>query len=370
MARAGSRYLPDSPPAPMIELCQRMPGESTSPRSRSVRTTLTSARHRLARVRAARMLAAAAMDRRRRPLFIGWSLTDHCNRSCSYCGRPERALVSLGAERALTLADEMAEAGVLRVSLTGGEPLLHPACLPVAERLAGHGISVSLNTNGSLVPEQLPRLRAVLSSMVVSLDGDRETHDLQRGAGSWNEALEGVRAAREAGIDVALHMVLTARNLDQVAVVLELAGGFGCKVGFSPLEEVPAMGRRELDDLWPGAAQWQARVDGLLRRKRRGDRRIQNSQAGLRYLRNWPRHAPIRCSAGQVYARIEPDGSLYGCGNLVRRGGAPTLANRPFASAFAALPDMDCRACWCDTRVEMNLILAGSPSAIWSAWSR
>ena len=270
----------------------------------------------------------------------------------------------------MALVDEMRHAGVVRVSLTGGEPLLHESCLELVEALSRAGIAVSLNSNGELVPRHAARLAGGLSGLVVSIDGGEAAHDEVRGRGSWGRAVAGARAARRAGIPVALHTVVTAANLDQTGAVLALADELDGRAGFTPIEDVPAMERRELEALRPDPDGWRALVDDLLARRRAGDRRIQNSPAGLRYLRNWPVHAPIRCSAGRIYARIEPDGTMFGCGNLVLEAGPPSVADTSFADAFAALPSRDCRACWCDTRVEMNLILAGSPSAIRAARAR
>ncbi len=315
-------------------------------------------------------VALAALMGRRRPLFVGWSLTDDCDGECRYCGRPARGLAGLGAERALAVADEMIAAGVVRVSLTGGEPLLHPAALDVAGRLTAGGAAVALNTRGARLPGLVDSLRGVVASVTVSVDGGPAEHDRLRGSGSWQAAVDGARAARDVGLPVQLHTVITARNTGAVGEVLELAGALGGKVGFSVLEQVPALENRDLSSLMPTRDQWRAVVDELLERKRAGDRRIQNSAVGLRYLRHWPRYRPIRCSAGLVYARLEPDGRLYGCGNLIADGDGRDLTSMTFSEAFEALPLRACRACWCDTRVEMNLVVAGSPSALAAAWSR
>lgn len=315
------------------------------------------------------VLAAVLADRRR-PLFVGWSLTDACNADCGYCGRPTRGLDGFDRARALALAEEMVDAGVHQVSLTGGEPLVHPDLAALADRLAGGDVRVNLNTNGALLPDHVGRLRDSLSSVTVSLDGGRSEHDALRGAGSWQRAVHGARAARTVGLPVDLHAVITAHNAGAVGELLDLAGTLDGKVGFSVLERVPAMGHKDLVDLIPSPSQWRRVVDELLQRKRSGDRRILNSSAGLRYLRHWPDHAPIRCSAGKVYARIEPDGRMYGCGNLVSAGEGVDLTRRSFADAFAALPRRACEACWCDTRVEMNLVLAWRPSALRAAWGR
>ena len=315
-------------------------------------------------------LALAAVSGRRTPLFVGWALTDTRNLSCSYCGRWDRGSPELPGDRMLALCDEMATAQVARVSLTGGEPLVHPQCLDIAERLAGHGIAVSLNSNGLLVPRHLDRLAPVLTAATVSVDGGRDAHDAQRGEGSWDKAIEGARALLGAGVDVALHAVVTGRSADDGPELLDVARRLGIKVGFSVVEPVPAMGRRDLDPWTPSPERWRAFVDDLIARREAGEDTIQNSTAGLRYLRNWPEYAPIKCSAGVVYARIEPDGRMYGCGNLVREGASEDLAALPFGKAFDRLVAGTCEACWCDTRVEMNLLLAGNPSALAAGWAR
>ena len=164
--------------------------------------------------------------------------------------------------------------------------------------------------------------------------------------------------------------MVSVPTLGEVGAMLALAERLNCKAGFTVVEDVPAMGRRDLKPLTPTPAQWRAVVDELLARKAAGERRIQNSVAGLKYLRRWPEYAPIGCSAGLVYARIEPDGRLFGCGNLVSSTPGEDLGERSFGDAWEDLTRDRCEACWCDTRVEMNLILAGVPSALRAAWTR
>lgn len=315
-------------------------------------------------------LLGAAAAGRRTPLFVGWCLTDACNMACSYCGRRDRGTPELPVERTIAVATELVDAGVYRVALTGGEPLQHQACLPLMETLVAGGVQVSLNSNGVLLPRYARRLRGLVSGICVSLDGGREAHDRLRGEGSWDRVMAGARAAREAGIPLSFHCVLSASNVDQVVPTLRLAGAFGARVGFAPLERVPGQGRGQLGEMFPTRRQWAGTVRQLLRYKRNGDRRIQNSVAGLTYLERWPDWKPIRCSAGLIYARLEPDGALHGCGNLVLEPGAPSLAQMSFSEAFASLASRTCRACWCDTRVEMNLVLSGVPSAIIAAMVR
>lgn len=328
----------------------------------------------LAKARMGVEVARAATLGRRTPVFVGWQLTDRCNLSCDYCGRWDLYRDELSDQRMLELVDELAEAGVRRVAFTGGEPLSHRLCLALGRKCRRRGMQVSLNTNGVLVPRYLDQLTQAVDTLTISIDGDREQHEASRGQGSYDGAIAGAEAAVAAGLPVNLHCVVTRHNhagQDAAAVdhVLDLAARLGGAAGFAPVQEVPGMRRRDTASLAPGVEQWRATVDHLLARKAAGETRVQNSVAGLRYLRHWPVYAPIRCSAGLIYARIEPDGQVYGCGNLVL-GTGPSVVDLPFGQAFAQLPQQDCRDCWCDTRVEMNLVLSGDLSALFSAFYR
>ena len=78
-----------------------------------------------------------------------WELTSACNLKCDFClveikGR------HVATEAALSIADELVAAGVDKVLLSGGEPLLHPGAEAVIRRLVGSDVLVKLLTNGTV----------------------------------------------------------------------------------------------------------------------------------------------------------------------------------------------------------------------------
>lgn len=109
--------------------------------------------------------------RRVRKLRI--SVTDHCNFRCIYCMDEQvqflptaEFLTFMEIERVVRIVAAM---GVVKVRLTGGEPLLRPGLPRLVERLrAVPGIrSVSLTTNGFSWPDMhvtLKRLASVVST--------------------------------------------------------------------------------------------------------------------------------------------------------------------------------------------------------------
>ena len=104
-------------------------------------------------------------------------LTERCNLRCVYCMPAEG--IPLTPTRAMLTTDEIERlarvlvgTGVDKVRLTGGEPLVRKDAVEVTERLGRLGLrSLALTTNGLLLEDRLPALRAAgLTDLTVSLD--------------------------------------------------------------------------------------------------------------------------------------------------------------------------------------------------------
>jgi GTP 3',8-cyclase len=152
----------------------------------------------------------ALTDRFGRPItYLRISVTDRCNLRCVYC-LPEAGVQwqprenQLSAEEIARIAETAAQAGVKRVRLTGGEPLVRADILEIVARLASiPGIEeVSLTTNAMLL-ERLarPLAKAGLKRVNVSLDtlNADKFKRITRG-GSIDRLWRGIAAAEDAGL--------------------------------------------------------------------------------------------------------------------------------------------------------------------------
>lgn len=87
-----------------------------------------------------------------------WSLTGRCNYRCRHCymSAPHAMLPQPTTEECLRIADQMSEAGVLVVKLTGGECLVRSDFLQIVDRLLAGGVQIeTILTNGAPVTEEL-----------------------------------------------------------------------------------------------------------------------------------------------------------------------------------------------------------------------
>jgi GTP 3',8-cyclase len=141
--------------------------------------------------------------------YLRVSVTDRCNLRCEYCMSPEG--VSLLPHTAILSYEEIAEVvreaaalGILKVRLTGGEPLVRrnlDRLVAMIDTIPGIE-DLTLTTNGILLAPQAQRLAtAGLRRVNISLDTlDPERYKKVTRGGDVRKVLAGIEAARKAGL--------------------------------------------------------------------------------------------------------------------------------------------------------------------------
>ncbi|MDQ2969676.1 MAG: GTP 3',8-cyclase MoaA [Acidobacteriota bacterium] len=209
--------------------------------------------------------ALPVLDRLGRPLRnLRISVTDRCNLRCQYC-MPERDYVWLPREDVLhfeeigRLVDVFAAAGVDRVRLTGGEPLVRRDLPRLVRLLAGKaGIrDLAMTTNGVLLEEAAPELRAAgLHRVTVSLDtlNPARFEALTR-SDSHARVLAGIAAATRAGFEVVKidSVVMRGVNDDELVPLLEYGRDVGAEVRFIEYMDVGGATRWSPEKVFPRA---------------------------------------------------------------------------------------------------------------------
>jgi cyclic pyranopterin phosphate synthase len=145
----------------------------------------------------------------RRIDYLRISITDHCNLKCLYCtpfgGRDRLAhseILSYEEIARLTLA--AVQAGISKVRVTGGEPLMRKGIVELCRMLSGiEGLeSLTLTTNGIRLQELAPQLHdAGVQRVNVSLDTLRpERFKEITGRNFLSKVLSGIKRAEEMGL--------------------------------------------------------------------------------------------------------------------------------------------------------------------------
>ncbi len=161
--------------------------------------------------------------------YLRISVTDRCNFRCQYCMSenmtfmPKSELLTL--EEITLIAERFIGHGVKKIRLTGGEPLVRRDMSDVIQRLgrkvkSGDLEELTLTTNGSLLSEYADHLAANhVRRINVSMDtlDPAKFAEITRGA-KVEQVLEGISAARQAGIRVKINMV-AVRDFNQDALL-------------------------------------------------------------------------------------------------------------------------------------------------------
>ncbi|MFJ6014436.1 radical SAM protein [Streptomyces sp. NPDC092952] len=132
-------------------------------------------------------------------------ICEPCNALCAHCfvtATKRGNYMPLEKIRA-QLIPQLAEARVTRVTITGGEPFMHPDLLEVIAAVREAGMSVGVCTNGTMCSdEQIAALVELDAHMNVSLDGfAEESHSVFRSLpGCFAETVDTVRRFAAAGI--------------------------------------------------------------------------------------------------------------------------------------------------------------------------
>jgi SynChlorMet cassette radical SAM/SPASM protein ScmF len=132
--------------------------------------------------------------------------------------------------------------GLCAVKLTGGEPMLHPRFMEIADMLTAEGMSMDMETNGTLMTAETARHlkdKTNVTFISVSLDGsDSRSHDSFRGVpGAFESTLRGLDYLVNAGYkNCQVIMSVHNGNRHQVEEVVALATTHGASsVKFNPV---------------------------------------------------------------------------------------------------------------------------------------
>lgn len=156
----------------------------------------------------------------------------HCNQKCLHCyaaGQPMGETPELSTEQWKTALALLRKANIPQVTFTGGEPTLRSDLVELVEAAAW--FVTRLNTNGRLLtPELCAGLyEASLDSVQVTLySAEGNIHNQLVGTNGFNDTVQGIRHAVEAGLIVSVNTPLCSLNT-HYAETLRFAHSLGVR---------------------------------------------------------------------------------------------------------------------------------------------
>jgi radical SAM protein with 4Fe4S-binding SPASM domain len=245
------------------------------------------------------------------PLSAQIDLTYRCNERCVHCYLDHDDHGEMTTGELKKLLDELASAGVLFLTLSGGEILLRKDFFEILEYARELTFCVKLKTNAILIREaEAERIRLLnVDSIQVSIYSHRpEVHDaITKVPGSLKRSLDAIRFLKAQGLKVIVADVLMRQNAEDYPKVRALAEELGAEFTLDPTITPKMDGDRSILGLNAGEIALQ---------------KVFRDQALVGNVEEFcapPSKADgddfeaLPCSAGHTACYISPYGDVYPC---------------------------------------------------------
>jgi radical SAM protein with 4Fe4S-binding SPASM domain len=281
----------------------------------------------------------------RSPLYVVWETTLDCNARCVHCYSD--AYFGHGPqywtlEQSLDLVDQIADAGVLILALSGGEVLLRKDWEEIVRRAVSRGLRVTFATNGILVKKEVARRIAEsgVFNVTVSLDGaTAATHEMiRRVPGIFEKACGAVRNLVDVGVRTTVGFTPMKPNLAEAPAMIELAYRLGANkinlteyvyTSWGGVDLMPSPEQLgELMSLWIRAAdEWRGRIE------------VDWHDCRVGLLLPGAEADPYKgCGAGYTHCRVTADHDVTPCVVLPMPVG--NLREKTFAQIWREAPEL------------------------------
>ena len=245
------------------------------------------------------------------PINAQLDLTYRCNERCVHCYLDHDDHGEMTTEEIKGLLDQMADAGVFYLTISGGEIMMRRDFFEILEHARLRTFCIKLKTNAVMIhDEEAERIRSLgVETVQISIYSHRpEVHDaVTKLPGSFRKSVESIRRLQAHGLHVIIASVLMAQNLADYKGLRALAAELGVKCTIDPTVTPMMDGDRSILALGVGGASLQQvfRDDDLVGNAEEfcaPPRAVSQDDLDM-----------LPCSAGHTSCYVSPYGDVYPC---------------------------------------------------------
>jgi MoaA/NifB/PqqE/SkfB family radical SAM enzyme len=330
------------------------------------------------KLRIAKKIVSSSLRRKMNIITAEIALTYRCNLSCEYCDLS--VFEKNGKETEMSTAqlnqafDKLKMLGAERVNMSGGEPLIRKDIGEILSNALNRGFKVSLTTNGAFVSEYVDILKKI-DQVILSLDGEKTTHDCLRGSGAYAAAIQALNLCKANGIDIMISAVLTNKTtVADLLFLLSISEEFNIYCLIQPLTSGVYIDNqwsvfKKAESLKPAFEQL-SKIRDLIIGDSRGYRIIGgdyylNKMLDL-YKAKETISRQINCMAGKLFLCLSPSGRIMPCSMRDYPGISDKKIWECSNDSLNELRmlDIKCNGCACYSYIILNQLSRVNPSAI------
>jgi len=278
-------------------------------------------------------MIAKALVSKRHPVNAHLIPIRRCNLSCTYCNEFDDFSKPVQTEEMLRRVDLLAALGTTIITISGGEPLLHPDLDTIIRRVRQRGLLAGLITNGYLlVPDRIERLnRAGLDHLQISIDNVLPDDVSKKSLKVLDQKLQMLAEYAEFHVNINSVLGSPVRNPQDALVVARRAVELGLTSTVGILHDGSGQ-------LQPLSDEQQAIFEEIMRFGKRSYARLNGFQHDIARGRahDW------RCRAGSRYLYVCEDGLVHYCS---QQRGYPAIPLAEYTRAHLDYEYQTCKPC-------------------------
>lgn len=320
-------------------------------------------------------VVAGLRDDEHAPFSAMIEIADRCNETCVHCYQIQGQKGELDTDDWRTILDELADLGVVFLTISGGEATLRKDFLELVAYARKKRFAIKVYTNGLTMTEGLANRLGELAvqEVQISLYSHRaEAHDAVTCVpGSWAKTVAGARYLIAAGVAVVLKSPMMKMNADEIDEYIDFVVSVGADYAMDPTLDPRENGDREPETM---------RID---------DRQYLAAMSNPRIVdASFPSPPPVRdlstsvCGACSGNVHIEANGTMHPCtmlqvpvGNALTDGVGTAWRTNEAGKAIRGLTWRDlpgcagcdlspyCSRCFATAKIEVGDALAPYASA-------
>jgi MoaA/NifB/PqqE/SkfB family radical SAM enzyme len=203
-------------------------------------------------------MVIASLASSRHPILVHLIPVRRCNLACTYCNEFDDFSQPVPIAELCRRVDHLAGLGARIVTLSGGEPTLHPELDDLIAHIRRRGMIAGLITNGYLLtPERIERLnRAGLDHLQISIDNVRPDEISKKSLKVLDRKLEWLAEHAEFHVNINSVLGSGTKNPDDAAVIAHRAVELGLAStvgiihdGYGQLRPLSEIERRIFDEV-------------------------------------------------------------------------------------------------------------------------
>jgi radical SAM protein with 4Fe4S-binding SPASM domain len=248
-------------------------------------------------------------------------MTYQCNARCRYCynikdrdqwvddsDKNRTTFPDLTFEEYKKLVQEGKKLRVKKFLLTGGEPLLNPISLELANYISEQGLETEILTNGLLINETNAKAIAETFNIIsISLDSlKKESHEEMRGKNTFDRVMESIKLLKAHGAYIRITTIITKANVNDVLDTwLEVYDNLKCDI-YTPALYVPDSNDPEI------YGPFLPKMEDLMNEQDR----IRDHFKDMPGIAFKPANIRFSCGVGNGEISVSPDGIVFPCHTL------------------------------------------------------